>query len=229
MWYFPKTIFVANDAADPTVLTQTFVEVEDALWALDAHNFTKHAVVDRADMTEGAGATLRSDYVDCDLGMVYHTPGPGVDPPRTIAGIPEGIRSYGDSSWREVATRYVETTTCSLYILFSWQQLISKPAGMTHLLDTTKRRGVQYAIRVNGVILNETIMGASNAQNDQKGEGFGGEGMCQPFLIDVTCPVQAGQQMISLIWRQTKGDDFSVMADDDYYMIGSREFFVLEG
>jgi hypothetical protein len=85
--------------------------------------------------------------------------------------------------------------------------------------------GLQFGIRVNGLVVEESIVGGLERSNDVKGEGYGCD--IAPVVIDALVPVPPGVVTVETVVRMPKNTDFKTSADY-YFEIFNRELIVIE-
>jgi len=85
--------------------------------------------------------------------------------------------------------------------------------------------GIQFAIRVNGRVVEESIVGGLERSNDVKGEGY----CCDiaPVVLDALVPVPPGLVTVDIVARMPKNSDFKT-SEDYYFEIFNRELIVIE-
>tara|TARA_R100000655_G_scaffold79444_1_gene118907 strand:+ start:3193 stop:3867 length:675 start_codon:yes stop_codon:yes gene_type:complete len=85
--------------------------------------------------------------------------------------------------------------------------------------------GLQFGIRVNGLVVEESIVGGLERSNDVKGEGYGCD--IAPVVIDALVPVPPGVVTVETVVRMPKNTDFKT-SSDYYFEIFNRELIVIE-
>jgi len=85
--------------------------------------------------------------------------------------------------------------------------------------------GLQLAIRVNGLVIEESIVGGLERANDLKGEGYAPD--IAPVVLDALVPVPPGLVTVDIVVRMPKNSDFKT-SDDYYFEIFNRELIVIE-
>ena len=226
-WDFPRHRITNGDSADPDDLNM-YVEL---LWGqaqfLNEHNFATDAFVFGSDIE--AQAVLRTDQVWEEVNPgIYSDPPSLVSAPFNVSLVASGdvLQSIADYGWRTIVSRTVTVDTCSLWIMFSFQQGVSDTAGGWGA--TSRRGGVQYVIAIDGSPIVETITGSGERSLDVNGEGYGGTGANEAMVIDAVVPVLAGPHTISILWKQCRQKDYEQPDPDDYFMVLSRELIIVE-
>ena len=85
--------------------------------------------------------------------------------------------------------------------------------------------GLQFGIRVNGLVVEESIVGGLERANDVKGEGYAPD--IAPVVLDALIPVPPGLVTVDIVVRMPKNSDFKT-SDDYYFEIFNRELIVIE-
>jgi len=103
-------------------------------------------------------------------------------------------------TWQSIGVVTGTTYGGDLWILVSWQ--IAQPL-------VSSIWGLQFAIRVNGVVIGESILGSGEYENDREGDLFGRQFPCaQEFWY----PAPPGSQTVELVGK--------VMNDHSNLLIG---------
>jgi len=192
---------------------QTLQEMQGQL---NEHNWAEQAFTSPSDYT--IGACLRTKQSASSVEAML----PGTVAPGTLAAIVSGTpyQTVPVFDWDVVMTTTVRTTTATLWISASFQHATS--------LTATARDGIQYALRVDGIEIVETITGTGNRANDAAGEGIDGRGSNMPFVLDAIVPVFAGQHTVQLVARMCSGPSMSLSSNSVYWMVLNRELLVVE-
>ena len=169
-YIFPKRKLRSSDVLDPVELNQDFAPAAElASGNLDQHNFSSSV-----ELTVASEAYWKTHYVQQEADPGMGSPGSENFPiPDNSGGT--GISTYGsdnngvqipnDGSWGAISdlTRTLTTGTVSLFIVtqvqYFWEgwDVASNPHDWTN--QGTLPAKVQFALRVNGNILPETITG----------------------------------------------------------------------
>lgn len=216
-WKYPRYRNVAGEVMDLEAINENFeTVVQEMQGQLNEHNWGYNAFTNPTDYT--IGACLRTDQTTEEVEAML----PGTVAPGTIAALVSGTayQTVPVFDWDVVMTTTIRTSTTTLWISASFQHAYSALA--------TSRQGIQYAIRVDGIEVVETITGTGNRANDQNGEGIDGRGTNMPFVLDAIFPVIAGQHTIQLVARMCSGPSMAISANDVYWMVLNRELFVME-
>jgi hypothetical protein len=85
--------------------------------------------------------------------------------------------------------------------------------------------GIQFAIRVNGLVVEESIVGGLERANDVKGEGYCSD--IAPVVFDALVPVPPGGVTIEIVARMPKNTSLKT-SEDYYFEVFNRELIVIE-
>tara|TARA_R100000655_G_scaffold16609_1_gene35986 strand:+ start:615 stop:1292 length:678 start_codon:yes stop_codon:yes gene_type:complete len=85
--------------------------------------------------------------------------------------------------------------------------------------------GIQFGIRVNGFVVEESIVGGLERSNDVKGEGYCSD--IAPVVFDALVPVPPGEVVVEIVTRMPKNSDFKT-SEDYYFEVFNRELIVIE-
>lgn len=220
-WKYPKTRSRATQPMDLDALNENFeVVVQEMQGNLNEHNWAANAFTDAEDYALGAVIRVRQFAAEV-VPMAAISP-----PPASTAAVVSGTpyRALPDFEWGQVITQTVQTDVSALWIMASFQHSVSDPAG------SVQRSGIQYAIRLDGTVLTETITGSGERQTDVNGEGYDGDGTNMGFVVDAVVPVTAGPHQIELVARMASGVALNLqyLANDDYWMVHNRELLIVE-
>lgn len=216
-WKYPRYRSVDGEVMDLDAINENFeTVVQEMQGQLNEHNWASNAFTSATDYT--INSCLRTKQVVSQVAAML----PGAVAPGTIAALVSGTayQTLPVFDWDVVMTTTIRTGTSNLWISASFQHAYSALA--------TNRQGIQYALRVDGIEIVETITGTGNRANDQNGEGIDGRGTNMPFLLDAIFPVIAGQHTIQLVARMCSGPSMGISANDVYWMVLNRELFVME-
>jgi hypothetical protein len=220
-WKYPKTRSRIAQPMDLDALNENFENVVQELQGnLNEHNWAANAFTDAEDYAQGAVLRVRqavSEVVPMAAGV-----GPPVNIGSVVSGTP--YQTQPDFEWGQVVLQTVRTDATVLWMMASFQHSVSSPAG------TIRRSGIQYALRLDGTVLTETITGSGERATDTNGEGYDGDGTNMAFVIDAVIPVTAGPHQVELVARMTSGVALNLqyLSDDDYWMILNRELLIVE-
>lgn len=216
-WKYPRYRNVDGEVMDLDAINENFETfVQEMQGQLNEHNWVGQAFISPSDYT--IGACLRTKQTASLVQAML----PGAVAPGTIAMLVSGTayQTVPVFDWDVVMTTTIRTNTATLWISASFQHAAS--------LMATARQGIQYALRVDGIEIVETITGTGNRANDQNGEGIDGRGTNMPFVLDAIVPVIAGQHTVQLVARMCSGPSMAISANDVYWMVLNRELLVVE-
>lgn len=216
-WKYPRYRNVDGEVMDLEAINENFeTVVQEMQGQLNEHNWAYNAFTSPLDYT--AGACLRTKQLSSEVTAML----PGAVAPGTIGMLVSGTayKTLPVFDWDVVMSTTIRTSTATLWISASFQHAYSALV--------TSREGIQYALRVDGIEIVETITGTGNRANDQNGEGIDGRGTNMPFVLDAIVPVLAGQHTVQLVSRMCSGPSMAISANDVYWMVLNRELFVVE-
>lgn len=217
-WRFPRWRELDGYPCDMEAVNQDIeATVEEVEGLLNEHNWAFNGMTSTDNMTAGAVVRMASTHK-----TVNPVIGAGDPPPTAI--IADGFQVSTNTDWVVIddMVRTVTTDTANLWIMASFQQQPSTPAS------DSVRLGSQYGIRIDGVLLWETVLGGGDRSNDIHGEGFGGNATCIPVVLDAVLPVIAGDHRVEIVARTPRNEAFTVPSSDDYWMVLNRELIIVE-
>ena len=85
--------------------------------------------------------------------------------------------------------------------------------------------GIQFGLRINGQVVEESITGGLERSNDVKGEGY----CCDiaPVVLDAVIPTAPGLVKVEVVARMPKNSDFKT-SSSYYFEVFNRELIVIE-
>jgi len=137
------------------------------------------------------------------------------------AGVANAYRVPNSAAWEIVSDMSIDVDAGNslLWIMASLQQQRSPTASTT--LD-----GCQYAIRIDGELIVETISGGTDVNNDPFGESL--DGKYSPIVVEAIVPVSPGRKAVQVVARVPKDNAFRVQpVATDFYEIINRELIVV--
>ena len=218
-WKYPKHRTRDAQPMDLDALNTNFsLVVTEMQGNLNEHNWASGAFTDPEAYAKGAVIRVRQAYSEV-IPMA-----PTTAPPANVGAVVSGTpyQVLDNYEWGSVVSQNVKTDATSLWIMASFQHSVSNASP-------TARNGVMYAIRIDGVVLVETITGGGERHTDAKGEGYDGDGTHMPFVIEAVIPVVAGPHRVELVARMaTSVAGTAALASGDYWMIHNRELLIME-
>lgn len=129
-------------------------------------------------------------------------------------------------TWNAIITATLKTCRGGTYrVVFSAQQDAGELSNDADYW--TKLAGCAYAIRVDGTVYEESMVGGSERSNDPKGEALYWDVACVD--IEFCVPLASGQHTIELVARMARADTDTAGFDaDTYYEVFNRSFYIVE-
>ncbi len=124
-----------------------------------------------------------------------------------------------NSSWSTIEQRRLDVENSLLWVLASFQQVYAYEGNV--FITANMHTQVQYALRVNGAIIHESITGSLDVRNDHFGNC--GPGGAVPITIDAILPVTSGRTLVELVARNPVPE--LIVAE---LAVGTRELICLE-
>jgi len=249
-WKYPPSPIKTGHVIDNIAVNDNFLSViEESTGYLNEHNF------DAADYIV-ARADLEAGYA---LKLFYSRPNPAAAP--NANAVPAGatvpanwVRLNGASQYQTFSkaglsltftSRGGPTWICGSFTLHN--QVLPRPASKdaddyttTGLLSKRKGFGFNAAIELDGIILNESLIGSGDPMNDYfnndsnttddgitvfpKGGG-GVQGAANALVVDTVIDLVPGIHTIRIAILDIRGSNGR---DKDIPAISSRELFALE-
>jgi hypothetical protein len=201
------------------VLNENFEAfIQETQGNLNEHNWAEEAFPDVEDYAPGACIRVRHSYEEVEPVLI----GGPWSSPINIGTVVSGTayQTLATFDWAPVMVETFVCDTTTLWINCSFQSSIS--SGTVN----ADRYGIQYGLRVDGVILAETVTGSGNRNTDRNGEGIDGDGTQMAFVLDALVPVIAGTHEVELVARMCLGQDMEKPVQ--YWMVFNREMIILE-
>ena len=214
-WKLPRYLTADGRVVNAEDVNENLLEVVEELGGrLNEHNFSSNVIASTAEMSGDAAFVWHS----ADAGYVNHfsviASGEVTnDTIGTTQEIPAGV------DWTAILVDGNEsisivTPACSLWILASWQVCAAADASPRH----TGNPGARYALKVDGQVISETIIGGVEDNNDKSYDIRYG---AVPLATSVVLPVASGEHTISLVCRTSSRNSAKTK-------IECRELIVLE-
>lgn len=210
----PRT---SQSVAEPEINEDFEATVTEVDGHLNEHNFKANAITDPEDVDIDASIAVGHSFQEVDPGM-----GQGNPPPTTLPT--NGFQVPNTQEWTAIddMSDTVEVSQSLLWILGSLQQEPSNPAS------ATVRFGMQYAIRLDGLVLYETLTGSVDRVNDKTEEALGDAGNQWAIVVEAVLDVVPGPHLVEIVCRTPKDWTLSQPATDDFWMILNRELITVE-
>jgi len=229
----PKYRFRNDEPIAAEEIAANHRTVKDELSKLNEHNFASNAFPDRTYAAPGFTLHLNNDFVEFDAAVGYTQMDGGTDGfvpgdtsyPRDYAasgGAPPGsfddtrFTLSGHSEWQSIMQLEKFTGNSLLWVLASFQQQSFRdpddPCG-------------QYAIRIDGTVVDETITGGLDRSNDPYGESV--NSIALPFVTDLILPLAAGNHIIELVGRVPQSGSLLQLDDVSTVAVFNRELILL--
>lgn len=219
-WKYPKHRTRDTQPMDLDALNTNFeTVVQEMQGNLNEHNWASGGFV--SEYTTTMGAVLRVKRSSESVNVMTQFGTPPATKAAVISGTPYQVTP--NYEWDVVMTHVVKTDATNLWIMASFQHSVSDVA-------TTARTGIQYALRLDGTVLTETITGSGERSTDPNGEGIDGDGTHMPFAIEALIPAVAGPHRIELVARMAAAGFASGVftSSGDYWMVHNREMITVE-
>lgn len=215
-WKYPKYNNTDGEPIDAEAINVNFEAfIRETQGNLNEHNWASGAFTDAEDYE--IGACLRIDHsYDEVTPMAAQTAAPA-----NIAAIVSGTayQTIAVYDWDVVDSTQIICDTALLWVIASFQHSVSN--------DFT-RYGVQYGLRLDGVVIAETVTGSGGRNTDSNGEGLDGDGTNMPLVLDAILPVLSGPHTIELVARMCTSATIALPPTAAYWMVCNRELIVVE-
>lgn len=129
-------------------------------------------------------------------------------------------------SWNAILTAALNTCRGGTYrVVFSAQQDAGELSNDADYW--TKLAGCAYAVRVDGTIYEESIIGGVERSNDPKGEALYWD--VAGVDIELCIPLSPGRHVIEIVAKMARADTDSASWDlDTYYEVFNHDFYIVE-
>lgn len=219
---FPKYNPKTGEVMDTDVYNENFrTVVEEVGGRLNEHNWKAGAISDIDDCSADYVLRTGHSYETVNWTTLNSFGQPAANP--TNAFKVNQLMEW--QSINDLSTTFI-SKGLMLWIMASLQydgaELLS---GGSNNYYSYLEFGIQFAIRVNGVVVEESIVGGLERSNDVKGEGY----CCDiaPVVIDAVVFVPPGSVSIDIVARMPKNSDFKT-SDSYYFEVFNRELIVIE-
>lgn len=227
---FPKYKFKADEPISCEEINYNLRQVKDEVSGrLNEHNIKENAFTDRSDAEYDFTLHVNNEVVSFDPALAGEYASGSLSS-AAIGSYPEEyliapdpytddrVTLSNNSEWQTIIQYEKYTGNSLLWVLASFQQQLYE-AGVG---DSAAG---QYAIRIDGVIVDETVTGGLDRANDPYGEST----RCQayPYVLDLILPVTPGYHLIELVGRVPMEGDYVQPPGDTYINIFNRELIIL--
>jgi hypothetical protein len=205
-WRYPKWVIKDTQPLDLDDLNENFYAMtEDLYGQLNEHNFATSAF-DREDLADDVAVQLHQ-------AAAYASPGARALPANALT-----VQSNAD--WSVVETHTFQNVRESmLHIIWTFQAGIQLETLAGAYGDySAASSGWDFALRINGALVPETISGTADRANESMSIGFTPGGLQvagdedvrwspgithnrYPVLLDAVIPVDAGDVVVELVAR----------------------------
>tara|TARA_R110000751_G_scaffold112516_1_gene211411 strand:+ start:1350 stop:2027 length:678 start_codon:yes stop_codon:yes gene_type:complete len=219
---FPKYNPKAGEVMDKDTYNENFrTVVEEVGGRLNEHNWKAGAISDVEDCSAGYVLRTEHSYKTVNWTTLNSFGQPEANP--TGAFKVEQLMEW--QAIDDLSTVFTSRGLL-LWVMASFQydgaELLQ--AGSVNYYSYLEF-GVQFAIRINSAVVEESIVGGLERSNDVKGEGY----CCDiaPVVLDAVVFVPPGTVSIDIVARMPKNSDFKT-SEDYYFEVFNRELIVLE-
>lgn len=219
---FPKHCPKTGDVMSKEVYNENFRPlVEEMAGHLNEHNWKKDAITSRVDCAPGYVLRAKHSYKEVNWTTLN-------DFGQPEAGPTDAFQVLQKMEWQVIDSM---TTTFTTRGMLLWV-IGSLQYDGAELLDGGSADyyaylayGLQFGIRVNGLVVEESIIGGLERANDVTGEGYTPD--ISPIVVDALVPIPPGIVTVDIVVRMPKNTDFKT-SEDYYFEIFNRELIVLE-
>lgn len=234
-WVFPRWREVTGGPMGSEPLNQNFrVFVEEVEGRLGEHNWNSAASPTFPRASVDNDAVLRVFHAkqayDPDLESMDGVVGKEWPTHNFSSALANAFRLSNNAGWDIISPLFktwVSDSPVTLDIHASFQQdagLDPQDAVLGYWLVGFP--GAQYAARVNGNIIAESIIGGLDRANDRKGEAISQD----MWAVVVECVVDAppGEITVEIVGRVAHGDLWARLGDQLFIDIFNRELVIIE-
>jgi hypothetical protein len=218
---YPERAIQTGDPLDADAVSDTLQRFADEMDGnLGEMNWAASALTSTTDDLE-TDAVLRvydaSTAVDWTGENAFYEP---------VAGPTGALRVPISLTWNAIITASLKTCRGGTYrVVFSAQQDAGELSN--DAAYWSKLAGCAYAVRVDGTVYEESVVGGSERSNDPKGEALYWDVACVD--IEICIPLAPGQHTFEVVARMARMDTDSEGFDlDTYYEIFNRSFYIVE-
>ena len=214
-WKYPKHRLAKNRPASVDEVNENLAAVAQESGRLNEHNWKNAAISSRTSL--GQAAAIRSSGV---YQAVSHIDGEGILWPVGGGTKPNYYQEQtGHLDWSAVETVGFNTDNTLIWINASFQQMKLRSTGVDYL-------SVQYGLRIDGALLNETVTGTLERANDRYGSLY--PRYAVPITLDAIVPVPSGSHTADLVVRGIRSPELLDETEFNHIFITNRELFVIE-
>ena len=210
-WRFPKHLVTDGRVTSVDEINENFLEpVEELGGSLNEHNFSVSAIPSVANMAIDSAFVYHyknAGWVD-HFGVIGGGTGTTQELSAGIDWAPLFFANAGDISLDFVSP------TCLLWIIASWQLCPNSDAAP----GGAGNPGCRFAVRLDGQIIPETIIGGVEEHNDKTYDIRYG---CLGLTTSVVVPVPAGQHSVAIVCKTSARNASKIK-------IENRDLIVLE-
>jgi len=195
---FPKFRHRTDEPIAHQEINHNLRIVKDELGRLNEHNIKINAFPLVTDAEADYALHLNNDYVAYnpylsfgDGSVLGSQPAETLVPPNPYTD--DRITINGSAEWVSLMSYEKSTGNSLLWVLFSFQQQV---------YGFDSNQGVQYAIRIDGTVIEETVVGGLDRSNDVSGPYVACS--AYPFVLDMVLPVASGIHTIELVGRTAR-------------------------
>ena len=219
---FPKHCPKTGDVMSKEVYNENLRPfVEEAQGHLNENNWQKNAVTSLTDCATSYVLRVRHEYKEVNWETLNSLGQPE-------AGPTGAFQVLQKMEWQVIdnMTATFSSRGTLLWIIGSLQydgaELLSGGSADYYAF---LRYGLQFGIRVNGLVVEESIIGGLERANDVMGEGYCPD--ISPIVLDALVPVLSGNVTVDIVVRMPKNSDFKT-SEDYFFEIFNRELIVIE-
>lgn len=267
-YLFPRRVLRSADVLDPIELTLDISPAAERLSGrLNAHNF-RETIASTVPVEEDA--FYKTHYTKVVSDPKFGTPGAYTFPtfPGTAGADPEAYRVTNTFEWQTIDNSAAAPLSLTIaagtsvfwvnaFVQYLWNGFTLSPAVLNHLYagDSVRPCGVQFAIRLDGSVLPDTITGIDLVDfrsslplkpieprtevtllpgpQDIRGNVASALGPpALPIRITACIPVQAGDHTVELVVRRmplVADEDVTTTFDtNDFVAVFNRQLAVVE-
>jgi hypothetical protein len=203
--YYPKHKFEDCEVVSVDDVNENFRDAIDEMQGnLGEQNFKRNAFTSLEDIASSAAIRVHHRNIICDpfethTGFAFgEVPQPNGQTEKLLQ---RDMMILGDSEeFQPIADLSVDIITDNsiLWIMTSFQQSMWNPS------DATSGEGVQYALRVDGSVIYETVTGGLDTENEP--QGMGTNNTTVGVTIDAIIPITGGVHKVEVVYRLNHQD-----------------------
>jgi hypothetical protein len=221
---FPKYCPKTGDVMSKEVYNENLrTFVEETSGHLNENNWQENAITDRQDCSAGYVLRVRNEYQEVNWSTLS-------DFGQPEAGPTGAFQVLHKAEWQAITnmTATFSSRGMLLWVMGSLQYDGAFPSPGTTVpaeYYSYLAYGIQFGIRINGMVVEESIIGGLERANDFKGEGYCPD--ISPIVLDAVIPVVPGNVTVEIVTRMPNNTDFQT-SEDYYFEIFNRELIVIE-